>query len=293
MSKAVNGVTKKFGYDGVDLILEMNDKDSILADYTHSPGIDNPLMMNRAKKNYYYAKDGLGSVTALTDSTGAVVHEYKYLVFGNVVEETGENVENPFTYTSRELDRETGLMFYRARYYKSTVGRFISEDPIGFSGGDFNLYRYVGNSAATYGDPSGTGPVLTLIIYGAELLHYNRNVFNQDVSYNVANKNWVRMFPEEAIYHRMGPGNENNEKYVSPDIVFQSEAVFNSEHRTVTDPANMASFNFFLSKLFPLHFYADMLPYYIWGNSPDDSASLWERLTASYKGSGNPCSAGK
>lgn len=92
MSKTVNGVTTKFGYGGEDLILEMNDKDSITADYTHGPSIDNPLMMNRAGKNYFYAKDGLGSVTALTDSTGNVVHEHKYSVFGKIVADSGDSI---------------------------------------------------------------------------------------------------------------------------------------------------------------------------------------------------------
>jgi RHS repeat-associated protein len=133
----------------------MNGQDSITANYTHGPGIDNPLMMNRAGKNYYYAKDGLGSVTALTDSTGNVVHEYKYSVYGEIVEENGDSVENPFTYTSRELDRETGLMYYRARYYESGLGRFLSEDPVGFKAGDVNFYRYVGNQPVVFVDPFG------------------------------------------------------------------------------------------------------------------------------------------
>jgi RHS repeat-associated protein len=55
------------------------------------------------------------------------------------------------------LDQETGLYYYRARYYDSSIGRFVSEDPIGFDGRDANLYRYVGNSPVNYIDPSGNG----------------------------------------------------------------------------------------------------------------------------------------
>ena len=64
-------------------------------------------------------------------------------------------MEFRFGYTGREQDAETGLDYYRARYYDSAVGRFISEDPIGFGAGDANLYRYVGNSPTNYTDPSG------------------------------------------------------------------------------------------------------------------------------------------
>ena len=64
---------------------------------------------------------------------------------------------NWFRYTGRELDSETGLYYYRARYYDPSVGRFISEDPINFIGGT-NFYRYVGNSPLDFVDPFGLCP---------------------------------------------------------------------------------------------------------------------------------------
>ena len=65
-------------------------------------------------------------------------------------------IKQPFTYTGREFDHETGLYYYRARYYDSKVGRFITKDPIGFDGGDYNLYAYVKNNSANLVDPMGT-----------------------------------------------------------------------------------------------------------------------------------------
>jgi RHS repeat-associated protein len=56
--------------------------------------------------------------------------------------------------TGRELD-DTDLYYYRARYYDPTTQRFLSQDPIEFSSGDFNFYRYVGNSPGNFRDPSG------------------------------------------------------------------------------------------------------------------------------------------
>jgi RHS repeat-associated protein len=82
-----------------------------------------------------------------------------------------------FGYTGRELDEETGNYYYRSRYYDSTVGRFISEDTIGFESGDANLYRYVFNSPTNYTDPTGEiAPLLVLAavsifsIIGADLI---------------------------------------------------------------------------------------------------------------------------
>jgi RHS repeat-associated protein len=60
-----------------------------------------------------------------------------------------------YGYTGREQDSETGLDYYRARYYDSANGRFISEDPIRFAAGDTNIYRYVGNSPTNGTDPFG------------------------------------------------------------------------------------------------------------------------------------------
>ena len=61
---------------------------------------------------------------------------------------------NSFRYTAREIDTETGLYYYRARYYDPTAGRFINEDPINFTAGP-NFYVYVGNRPAKYRDPFG------------------------------------------------------------------------------------------------------------------------------------------
>jgi len=67
----------------------------------------------------------------------------------------GGEVKQPYGYTGREWDKELGLYYYRARYYDPKGGRFISKDPIGFAGGDVNLYRYVSNNPVNATDPSG------------------------------------------------------------------------------------------------------------------------------------------
>lgn len=74
---------------------------------------------------------------------------------------------NPYQYTGRDYDSETGLQYYRARYYSSDGGRFLSEDPVKFSGG-MDFYTYTGNDPLNWFDPSGldwieyTGQALTL-----------------------------------------------------------------------------------------------------------------------------------
>ena len=92
-------------------------------------------------------------MTSLTDSAGAIVATYVYDSFGNLTASTG-TVENLYRYTAREFDSETGLYYYRARYYDPSIGRFLNEDPIGFDGG-INFYAYVRNNPPNFFDPSG------------------------------------------------------------------------------------------------------------------------------------------
>jgi RHS repeat-associated protein len=115
--------------------------------------IDEPLATQSGGTISYYHADGLGSITSLTNSAGAVVATYTYDAFGNLTASTG-SVANPLRYTAREFDAETGLYFYRARYYDPPTGRFLSQDPIGFSAGT-NFYAYVSGNPISRRDPSG------------------------------------------------------------------------------------------------------------------------------------------
>ena len=111
--------------------------------------IDEPLAMLRSSATSYFHADGLGSVTSLSNAAGSIANTYDS--FGKLTASTGSLV-NPFQYTARESDSETGLYYYRVRYYDQSTGRFTREDPLGFYGGDANLYRYVWNRPANFID---------------------------------------------------------------------------------------------------------------------------------------------
>jgi RHS repeat-associated protein len=125
----------------------------VVARYSHSLNVDEPLAMLRSSAVSYYDADGLGSVTSLSSSAGSVVQTYGYDSLGKQTSSSG-SLTNPFQYTAREFDPETNLYYYRARYYDPSVGRFLSEDPIRFSGGQ-NFYLYVRNHSTDLIDPSG------------------------------------------------------------------------------------------------------------------------------------------
>ena len=155
---AINGATKTvtygYVYDGDNILSETMTDAGVTTKtfYTHGQGVDEHLALERNGSHYYYHLDGLGSVTAMTDQGKNLVLSYSYDSFGMVKASTG--FTNYYTYTGREWDRETGLYYYRARYYDPMEGRFISKDPIGYRGGT-NIYNYVDANPINYVDPSG------------------------------------------------------------------------------------------------------------------------------------------
>jgi RHS repeat-associated protein len=161
-SKTVNGITTNYLYDHQNLIREMS---ATNADYVFNRGIDEPLSESRGAMISYYDVDGLGSAIALDDPTGTIQNSYTFDVWGVVRNQNG-STSSPFTYTAREIG-EAGSMFYRARYYSSAIGRFISEDPqAGFirSGKNRHAYNYAGDNPVFFTDPRGLSVFPTVTI---------------------------------------------------------------------------------------------------------------------------------
>jgi RHS repeat-associated protein len=148
--------TTNYLYDGTNggnVIEEVDSTGNVLARYTHDLGIDKPFAELRSGTSSYYEQDGLGSITSLSSPAGSLANTYTYDSFGKLTASTG-TLTNPFQYTGRGLDPETGIYEYRARFYDENVGRFVSEDPIRFKGG-IDFYAYVKNRPTRYKDPLG------------------------------------------------------------------------------------------------------------------------------------------
>ena len=146
--------TRRYVYDGANLIAELDGDNHFLTEFLHGPGIDQPLAMTRGGKTYTYQADALGSILAVVDDSNAVVQRYRYDAWGNILEVQDPNFKQPFAYTGREWDEESGLYYYRARYYDPKVGRFVQSDPIGLAGG-VNRYAYVEGDPVINRDPVG------------------------------------------------------------------------------------------------------------------------------------------
>jgi RHS repeat-associated protein len=157
-------VTIQYAYDGDRIIAEYDANDVLLRKFIYGPGIDEPICLIEVADNnavYYYHFDGLGSVVALSDVNSVLVERYTYDVFGrpairdaNGTEIAASAFANPYLFTGRAYDAETGLYYYRARYYDYATARFLQPDPIGYADG-VNLYTYVGNNPLSWTDPFG------------------------------------------------------------------------------------------------------------------------------------------
>jgi len=152
ISKTINSAQTGFLYDGLTPVQEL-DGSTVVANLLTSLGIDEYLTRTDTSGTSHFLGDALGSTIALTDSIGSVSSSYTYAPFG-ATGLSGSATGNVFDYTGRE-DDGTGLKYYRARYYHPGLQRFVSEDPIGFAGGDPNLYAYVFDAPTGYRDPSG------------------------------------------------------------------------------------------------------------------------------------------
>ena len=124
-----------------------------------------------SETSYYYVQGLIGSTIALTDQSGTIVEGYTYDAYGNTIintsagtdgdwltpdgtTATGSAYNNPYLYAGRRFDDETGLYYYRFRYYNPYIGRFMSPDPLLFVDG-MNVYAYVGNNPVSWNDPWG------------------------------------------------------------------------------------------------------------------------------------------
>ncbi|HKF67766.1 MAG TPA: RHS repeat-associated core domain-containing protein [Vicinamibacterales bacterium] len=152
LTKTVNGAATQYLYDGLDMVQQLEPQRT--TSYLRSLALDETLGFTNPDGTFFLTADALGSTVAVRDGAGSAVTEYTYDPFGAATA-TNPVFANSFQFTGRENDGFAGLYYYRARYYHPGLQRFISEDPIGFAGGDPNLYAYVANNPINYLDPFG------------------------------------------------------------------------------------------------------------------------------------------
>jgi RHS repeat-associated protein len=188
VAKTVGIATTTFVYDG-DQIIEEYSNGGPRVRYFYGPRIDEvicrvDISQGGGDPGLYYYYDGLGSVVALGSYMGNAMEKYSYDVFGKMTLKKFSPrglFGNRYLFTGRELDSETGLYYYRARYYHPSIGRFMQTDPLGGTPDEWNgylfgisgvklrglnIYTYVTNNPVNNVDPTGEiAPVVVLRIF--------------------------------------------------------------------------------------------------------------------------------
>jgi len=159
MTKTTGGATTRYLHSGSDEIAEYDNAGNLLRRFVPGAGVDERAAWIEsgaaappASAIFYPHADRLGSVMAISNSTGAVTARFAYDAFGL---SNSSSAGYPFRFTGQRLDPESGLMFYKARIYSTALGRFLQTDPIGTKD-DFNLYAYAGNHPVVDGRPPPT-----------------------------------------------------------------------------------------------------------------------------------------
>jgi len=163
IQKNVGGTITSFAYSGIHEIENLDATNTVTSSYVYGGGFDNILSAELNGADYFYNRNGIGSVNAITSSNGTVLERYEYDAFGseqlfdgnyNALATSG--IGNHILYTGRTKDSEIDKYYYRARHYSDYNGRFEQRDPLQYFAGDMNLYAYVFNAPTRFTDLRGT-----------------------------------------------------------------------------------------------------------------------------------------
>jgi RHS repeat-associated protein len=180
-SKTVNTITTTYQLSGDRVTAEITGNQILYYTYDASGHV---VTMNANGAEYYYVRNGQNDVIALVDNTGAIVVEYTYSTYGEVLSTTGSlestiGALNPYRYRGYRYDNESGLYYLQSRYYNPVWGRFINADGVVGANQDrlaYNLYAYSSNNPVNFCDPSGMAKVWTRmgISYNGSMSDFKR-----------------------------------------------------------------------------------------------------------------------
>ena len=153
--KINNVVVEKYLWQGLTRLLAVySGNNSLLMRFEYADE-RMPVAMKMGLATYYLSYDQVGSLRLVADGSGNVVKRISYDSFGNIIEDTNPSVMIPFGFAGGLHDRDTGLVRFGYRDYDPEVGRWAAKDPIGFAGGDTDVYGHVLNNPVNLIDTNG------------------------------------------------------------------------------------------------------------------------------------------
>lgn len=158
VKKLINGNVVEYylWFDNTHLAAVLDSNKIIKISFMYGPGSDSPSFINKNGINYRVVQDpALGSIRYIIHPTTlAIAQEIDYDEFGDVLSNSNPGFQ-PLGFAGGLFDTDTKLIRFGARDYDPSIGRWTTKDPIGFAGGDTNLYAYVNGDPMSFVDPSG------------------------------------------------------------------------------------------------------------------------------------------
>jgi len=189
VAKLVNGqVVEKYLWKDLTTLLAIYDKDDNLKQRFEYADSRMPVAMTSNGQKYYLHYDQVGSLRAITDTNHNIVKEIVYDTFGNVLSDSNPSFTVPFGFAGGLYDQDTKLTRFGYRDYDAYTGKWTAKDPIGFSGGDSNLYGYVLGDPVGFVDPSGLVDenLIPTDTWMNQYLHNTMDTFNTSNAYSIA-----------------------------------------------------------------------------------------------------------
>jgi len=156
VAKEVDGViTEKYLWANLTTLLAVYDGNDNLVQRFEYADSTMPISMTQNNQKYYLHYDQVGTLRAVSDVNHNIVKEITYDTFGNILNDTNEEFKVPFGFAGGLHDRDTGLVHFGYREYDPFTGKWSAKDPIGFNGGDSNLYGYVLGNPVEFVDSEG------------------------------------------------------------------------------------------------------------------------------------------
>ena len=167
VAKEVDGeITEKYLWRDLTTLLAVYDKDDNLIQRFNYTDQRMPISMTQENQTYYLHYNQVGTLRVVTNQENQIVKEITYDTFGTILSDTNTNLNIPFGFAGGLHDRDTNLVHFGYREYDTYTGKWTAKDPIGFDGGDTNLYGYVLGDPVNLVDPTGEISLIELGSWG-------------------------------------------------------------------------------------------------------------------------------
>ncbi|WP_139167315.1 RHS repeat domain-containing protein [Maridesulfovibrio ferrireducens] len=142
-----------------------------------------PVAMTYEGKTFYFATDQVGSIFMVADERGNEVKRIIYDSFGNLLFDSNEKFDTCVGFSAGLADKDTGLIHFGYREYDPAIGRFITPDPIGFAGGDVDVYGFCLDDPINFVDRTGLAQVYERRLKGLEFLDEPSGIMLKEAVY--------------------------------------------------------------------------------------------------------------